>query len=574
MSEIVSSVTKMSKSYEKMANKNKNIRLAVLGLLIVFSVLVVPSLALENLEVLDNTPLRVVIIVVISLVCLVDPVVSIMGAIAFVVVLNRLNVLKSASVNNTVLPTVPFVPEPTVEQVPEEVELELSNVSENENVEVQNNNVSGVRNNGIQSNPLDDGLINDDDLDVNNNVVNNNIVNLINSENQKANNVVNNALPNNLVNNALPNNLVNNALPNNLVNNALPNNLVNNAIVNNAVVNNTLLNNSAAVNVVNPNNLNDLQDNMNVLTNKDNLGANIVTVNDRNARRTNNNISGYNHNELEDKNRIGSNLLMNGTNYQLNNSNKLNGEFDNSVIAHDVTDYQNEMFAPVNDLNNSVRNNVNNNKVKLNNNLNIQGFNNNNLLNKNPFPGQNVNFNVQPQQAELNVDPYNSIALQQLSLNNSNNVKENLVVINNNNQENFEDYNNKNQASNNITNIGPLNNLVANNNGSTNSVNDVLNNVPQQIVGENSELSIQQIVKEETNNVNTNTPYSLLFTSVDQLHNAQDRSVYCDGKKNNDPILMNNDAHSAQGYNLPGDINGFNQYGSDAINYLCVSENC
>ena len=115
-------------------------------------------MALEHLEVLDNTPLRVVIIVVISLVCLVDPVVSIMGAIAFVVVLNRLNVLKSASVNNTVLPTVPFVPEPTVEQVPEEVELELSNVSENENVEVQNNNVSGVRNNNsIQSNPLDDG---------------------------------------------------------------------------------------------------------------------------------------------------------------------------------------------------------------------------------------------------------------------------------------------------------------------------------------------------------------------------------------------------------------------------------
>ena len=29
---------------------------------------------------------------------------------------------------------------------------------------------------------------------------------------------------------------------------------------------------------------------------------------------------------------------------------------------------------------------------------------------------------------------------------------------------------------------------------------------------------------------------------------------------------MNSDAHSAQGYNLPGDINGFNQYGSDATN--------
>ena len=68
-------------------------------------------------------------------------------------------------------------------------------------------------------------------------------------------------------------------------------------------------------------------------------------------------------------------------------------------------------------------------------------------------------INVQPQQAELK-DPYNSTALQQLSLNNSNNVKENLVVINNNNQENFEDYNNQNQASNNITN-GPLNNSVA-----------------------------------------------------------------------------------------------------------------
>ena len=56
-------------------------------------------------------------------------------------------------------------------------------------------------------------------------------------------------------------------------------------------------------------------------------------------------------------------------------------------------------------------------------------------------------------------------------------------------------------------------------------------------------------------------------------------AIYPDPVRNNGFIVMNevlssDGSHSAQGYNLPGDINGFNQYGADAINYLCVSDNC
>ena len=80
-------------------------------------------------------------------------------------------------------------------------------------------------------------------------------------------------------------------------------------------------------------------------------------------------------------------------------------------------------------------------------------------------------------------------------------------------------------------------------------------------------------MNKSNNNVEV-LPQSLLFTSAEQLQNIQDRSVYCDGTKSNEPIVSSPDSHSAQGYNLPGNINGFNKYGAEAINYLCVSDKC
>ena len=101
----------------------------------------------------------------------------------------------------------------------------------NENEKANNNNNANNANNANNN----DGLINDSDMDENNNVVNNNVVNNAN---------------------------------------------VNNAPVNNNVVNNSLLNNSVVVESNDPNNLDYLNDNMNVLTNADNSAANVVNVND------------------------------------------------------------------------------------------------------------------------------------------------------------------------------------------------------------------------------------------------------------------------------------------------------
>ena len=137
-------------------------------------------------------------------------------------------------------------------------------------------------------------------------------------------------------------------------------------------------------------------------------------------------------------------------------------------------------------------------------------------------------------------------------------IKENLTV------EKFQ-----NSESNNLFQINGVNN-----NEEINPLN-ILNNVKHQLVLNNNEVKIDNIMNNNNNNNNVEKlPQSLLFTSPNQLQNAQDRSVYCEGSKNNEPIRSANNLHSAQGYNLPGNINGYNKYGANAINYLCVSDNC
>ena len=87
-------------------SKNKNVRVAVLGLIILYTILIVPLLTLKQLKFMENNIVRLVLIVLISLVCL--WISSFTYIRLFLVIsLNRLNNLKSKDeeTNNVEAPT-------------------------------------------------------------------------------------------------------------------------------------------------------------------------------------------------------------------------------------------------------------------------------------------------------------------------------------------------------------------------------------------------------------------------------------------------------------------------------------
>ena len=89
-------LSKAQRSLEKMMGK-KNARMAsnvVAVILVLVSVLLVPHLPLGGLQWLDHIAARVVLMVVIVVVCSLDPVVALLLAILFVVCLQRLHKLK------------------------------------------------------------------------------------------------------------------------------------------------------------------------------------------------------------------------------------------------------------------------------------------------------------------------------------------------------------------------------------------------------------------------------------------------------------------------------------------------
>ena len=89
-------LSKAQRNLEKMLGK-KNARMAsnvVALILVLVAVLLVPHLPLGGIQWLDNIASRVVLMVVIVLVCLVDPIIALLLAILFVVCLQRLHKLK------------------------------------------------------------------------------------------------------------------------------------------------------------------------------------------------------------------------------------------------------------------------------------------------------------------------------------------------------------------------------------------------------------------------------------------------------------------------------------------------
>lgn len=89
-------LSKAQRNLEKMLGK-KSARMAsnvVAVVLVLVAVLLVPHLPLGGLQWLDHIAARVVLMVVIVLVCLVDPIIALLLAILFVVCLQRLHKLK------------------------------------------------------------------------------------------------------------------------------------------------------------------------------------------------------------------------------------------------------------------------------------------------------------------------------------------------------------------------------------------------------------------------------------------------------------------------------------------------
>jgi len=450
----------VSKSYTRHLVKNQNVNYGVIGLLVLL-IIVTPLAPVNVLVLLKNNVVRVAMIVLICVVCLVDPIKALLLAILFVVAIQRLN-SATPPANNVPVP-VDSVPEPVKgEEQPVDISPE-----ENKILNLSGNNLNNV--------------INVDNIDIEN----------INDVD---------ALPVNNVDNVVDNNVDN---VNNIV--ALNNNNANNAVANNVVANN--------VDDLQLNNVSNLVNNMDVLSEADNIAADIIGVNNRNAR-SHDSLNGYNEKELINVNRINeSNLLMDGTpEYNLVNNNKLAGEYSDNVMPNNERSLN---MAPVNAANNNVANNVANNNAANN----VGPNNTNNLINRNPYPGNNLNLEKPHVAASLDVSGYNTQDVQYLQVGG---------VL----QEGFQNEPEENNANN-------ENNNVASN---------------------------------ASNASNVVVPQNLLFTSSDQLKKAQDRGITCDGKPNNAPVTSGNVMFSAQGYGHESGISGFNESGASAINFLCVDK--
>ena len=92
------SVDRSLKPLHNVLCANKVVSNSLLVILVVYAVLIAPNLPMSVARVFDNMLFRVVFILVIAVVCLVDPVKALLLAICFVVSVQRLHNLKKANV--------------------------------------------------------------------------------------------------------------------------------------------------------------------------------------------------------------------------------------------------------------------------------------------------------------------------------------------------------------------------------------------------------------------------------------------------------------------------------------------
>ena len=454
-----------------------------------------------------------------------------------------------------------------------------TNVPANINGMVKNlNNHANTLNNNVNTNVVDNTIVNSvnvlnkkasvlaNTVNANANTLNNALVNEANNLEQKANNLKNtvvnamnnvnisagptngvsynsnlnnldglavNANSNLLGNNVLPDNvdkLENNNL-NNVIGNLGGNNNVNNLVSNNVSNlsgNNVSGNNVSGCKVVSFN-IDDLNDNMSVLSNSDNSLADIVNTNNRNSRK---NFRSNDKNKLNSTNPyIKNTLLMNGVEgYTLENKNKLSGSYRNDVAAvnHNELLVRNPYRAPLSPAK----------KRPVNTNFNVGPNNSSNMIDTHPTlpPSSGPEIRFQPYNSNSEPSGFNCAATQYNSVNSP--------------QFNVEGFQNK-----------VANNVLSNNNGHTSSNNVVVNDV---------DASNHSGISNNNNSAGVPACKGLPYSTHEQLRKAQDRRVLCDGTPNQAPHVAYSGIQSAQGYGESSPVSGFNESGHNSINYLCL----
>ena len=483
---------------------------------------------------------------------------------------------------------------------------------------VLNNSVSNIANE--HGNLVDITVIKDVLNNSVNDVVNNTVNNAINKLNKNQDNQVDVASVKNAVKNSVKNSI------NNVVNHAV-NVAANNVVVNNVVSNNIAQSNNVAldaanqqsknivdydlnsntkinpantvvgdVNIVNHlgnniNSLNNLESNNNASLLSD-IKDDAINVDNRNCRK-NLNAEGDNAGTLV-KNKISMNnnlLLGDVPGYKPVNRNNLKGEYRNNVLASNNNELliKNLYSNPGNN-----RGNMRGPNYKATN--NVPGFNGNNLVTKNPFPGNNSPYKPKFVPASNNVNSYNNSDKGYGSVNNVGNLliegftnppatinSNNSLVVNSNDNGNFSVLPNEpNDFGNNLISNGPNRNVKLNvpvnvqNNPNANLVGSEAGNTNNIVNGPNRNVNVKAPYNPSNNVANTGSPLlndnecvSLFPNHVEnQLRRAQERGV--PNPENKKAVRSAENMHSAQGYRVGGQVSGYNESGSNSINYLCV----
>lgn len=152
------------------------LNLIVYSLLVILAVFVIPTLSYSSLSLLNNLGIRLISILIISFVCLHDPITALLLAICLVLGIQRLQKLKGEYSNNL---------------INSNSNLDSNTLSEEDNTNyLMNNNVDGLMNNNIDTNMN----VNENNMNINNNM------NLNNNMNNDLNNDLNTEVKHNMVN--------------------------------------------------------------------------------------------------------------------------------------------------------------------------------------------------------------------------------------------------------------------------------------------------------------------------------------------------------------------------------------
>ena len=566
----------LSKSYNKAIGSNKVLTHGISALIVV-AILLVDFVPVSGLVFLNNSAVRLIVITLICLLCLVDPIKSLLLAILFVVLIQKVH----RSKDNVVLED----NEPDAVDLAHSINNKLTNINE-----ILNNNLNKAVNeiiNNVGANAhidlVKDIMKKNVTLNLNeavNNAVNN-VANKVGANANVVNNIVNNKL-NSVVNKTIDNvlNNVNKDKKNNVNVNVAKNNLVEvvknavNNVINNAVNETNNVNKGTRFNrAENTNEVDSLGENINELNRLEqksnaeliNEVRNDVTNIDNRDARKHNNVPGDNAG-LSNKYSISHNdnlLLGDIPEYKLDKSDKLAGEYRKDV-------------QPLNSNGLIVKNKYTPPPPRPKRRrvprviLDVARYNRNNLITKNPYPGKVVQMN---NNSDL---PYrNNVA----SYNKANSLHGGVNNVGGFLLEGFESTPNNNNNNNNNVNAnanalgnGNLNaNLIGNNN-SNNS------NLSANLVGNNnsnnSNLNANLIGNNNANNNLENRRGCGLDMKNEDLNEvlrkAQNRSVHVEGNKGAYRGLSDNTLLSAQGYDNASGVSGYNESGATAINYLCT----